>query len=889
MIQERGVVKHLRAGKVLKSGVAFLLALSFQATLVASPPSSESLPLRWLIAGPFPVSGDNALFADYLSVPGGETQIRARVGGAAANNSAGVVRWQASDPDQGGGIDFKKAWPGQRQAIAYAYTELHADAERDVVATIGSGNNIQVRLGGEIVYESRLSRKPEPDKDTLVLRLRKGINPLLVKVEGGLTHWQLQWKIHEPPDRLFVNQHVTIIPDFRVGERTGAWGQVEVANASGAMLTGVSVELPGDDLVLPSRSAAITLAPGQVQRIPFWIAGRKATPEGAAPPIRLRVTANGEEQSFEFPTRVKKTTEYFVTTYRSAVDGSVQPYSVLLPASYDPTILYPLIVLLHGAHVTDWGQNIISYEPKEWAIQVAVHDRGNNRYRDIGEVDLYEALMDVQRRYRIDPERVYLSGHSMGGYGTWFQATRYPDRWASISPQAGYADYSLYHAVMGGWANGAQQPFQKRLLEDWSPLTFVENLLHVPAYIVHGAKDDNVPVTHSRQMAARLGELGYAYVYDENPDGGHTWGPRGQYYGLEVVDKPPIWTFFQKHSRRVRLPKRVVYTTNSLRYREAYWVAVDELEVSNQIARIEAEVTAPSVIAVKLSNITQFTLRLNNGLVCTDQLIRVSINGHVVYDAPLPPSAHLTLRREVNGRYVQLFDETDLRIAGHDVRMERIDGFAAELDEAGHVARIIARGPEPLKKTAQLSGPVIDAFTTPFLFVVGTAGRAAKAIEMQAAAQRAAEALAREWMARANGIVQIKSDTDVTRDDIAAYDLILFGNAQMNRLITQINDELPVRFTATGIMAEGRVITGDDLGMVMVAPNPLNPSRYAVIVGGMTPRSFETAARLRLAELPDYVIFDRRTLAGQEIDFVGGGFFDKYWRLTDPDQIGRAP
>lgn len=893
LIQERVGVERLPGGKLFKTRMALLLTLllapAFQMTLVASPPSREIPPLRWLIAGPVPVSGDNALFADYLSASGGEGRMRARIGEVAANRPEGPVRWQASSPDQDGLIDFTKVWPREGRAIAYAYAELEADVERYVVATIGSGNNIQVRLNGEVVYENRLSRKPAPDKDTLVLRLRKGVNPLLVKVEGGSSYWKLQWSIQEPSGRVFVNRRVTIMPDFRIGERTGAWGQVKAANVSGTVLTGVRVELLGDDLVLPSRSAAIILAPGEVQRIPFWVAAKNVTPEGASPQIRLRVTADGEVQSFELTPCVRKPTEYFVTTYRSAVDGSVQPYSVLLPTSYQPDIAYPLIVLLHGAHVTDWGQNIISYEPKEWAIQVAVHDRGNNRYRDIGEVDLYEALMDVQRRYRIDPERLYLSGHSMGGYGTWFQATRYPDRWASISPQAGYADYFLYHPAMGGPANTAQQPFQKRLLEQWSPLTFVENLLYVPAYIVHGAKDDNVPVTHSRKMAARLGELGYTYVYDENPEGGHWWGPRGQYYGMEVVDKPPIWTFFQKHDRRVRLPKRVVYTTDSLRFHEAYWVAIDELEAANQIARIEAEVTAPNAIAVKLSNITQFTLRLNNGLVCTDRPIKLSLDGHVVYDAPLPPSAHLTLRRAADGRYVQLFNETDLRISGQGVAMERFDGFAAELDEVGHVARIIARGPEPLKKTAQLYGPVIDAFTTPFLFVVGTAGRDAKAIEMQAAAQRAAKALAREWMARANGMARIKSDTDVTRDDIAAYNLILFGNAQTNRLITQINDELPLRFTATGIRAEGRVITGDDLGMVMVTPNPLNPNRYAVIVGGMTPRSFETAARLRLAELPDYVIFDRRTLAGQEIDFVGGGFFDKFWRLADPHQIGRAP
>ena len=65
----------------------------------------------------------------------------------------------------------------------------------------------------------------------------------------------------------------------------------------------------------------------------------------------------------------------------------------------------------------------------------------------------------------------------------------------------------------------------------------------------------------------------------------------------------------------------------------------------------------------------------------------------------------------------------------------------------------------------------------------------------------------------------------------------------------------------------------------MVYPNPLNINRYVVVVGGASPTSMETAGRLRLHELPDYVVFDNRTLSGEKTEFVDGGFFDKYWRL----------
>ena len=866
---------------------SLLFVVSAQAQTDRAIETTEIAKLRWLAAGAFAAEGENALFADYLSDSGGEARVRPKAGEAAGRSNL-AIQWQEAQPSEKGEFDFGKIWNNQKRAIAYAFTEIPADKEKYVVATIGSGNNIQVRLNGEVVYESRLSRKPEADKDTLVLRLKKGMNPLLVKVEGGQSYWKLQWKTHFPPGKLFVNQHATIIPDFRFGENEGAWGQVEVANASGVTLHDVVVELSGKELVSPGRSAKATLSPGEVQRIPFWVAAGKIPLESKAQPLLLRVTSGAESLSLEFAPRIRQTTEYFVTTYRSVVDGSVQPYSVLLPASYQADVIYPLIVLLHGAHVTDWGQNIISYDPKEWAIQVAVHDRGNNRYRDIGEVDLDEALADVSRRYKIDRERTYLSGHSMGGYGAWFQATRRPDRWASISPQAGYADYFIYHPAMRDARGMAQRQFQKQLLEHWSPHTFAENLLHVPAYIVHGAKDDNVSVEHSRKMAARLKELDYTFVYDENPEGGHWWGPRGKYYGVEIVDKPPIWTFFQKHSRRVSAPRRVIFTTDTLRYREAYWVAIDELETANRFARIEAEITGPHALAVRLANVKQFTLRLNDRLVDREQPVTVSVDDRVVFRGLLPTSAHLTLRRETGGKYEQLFDRADSRRADNGGAAHRLDDTAAELDGGGLIARFFVRDPELLKKSPQLYGPVSDAFTKPFLFVVGAAGREAKPVEMREASRRAAEAWARDWMSRAGGIVRIKQDAEVTREDIALNNLILFGDAATNRLIAEINDDLPIRFNGAGqIVAGGRAIVGDDAGMALIAPNPLNRQRYVVIVGGTTPRSFETAARLRFAELPDYVLFDRHTLAGKEVDFLGGGFFDKFWKLSANDRIGR--
>ncbi|MGI8467348.1 MAG: prolyl oligopeptidase family serine peptidase [Pyrinomonadaceae bacterium] len=860
----------MNKGCSIKFSLILLLALCVPA--FGKTVSDDAAQLRWLVAGAFQSQGSNALFKDYLA-PQNETNLRAKTSKAAGKNSLGIVRWQEADKTEDGAIDFSKMFPNEKSAVVYAYAEINAPTAQTLAATIGSGNNIQVRLNGEIVLESRLSRKPEADKDTLVLPLRKGLNTILVKMEGGGNDWKLWWTTHQPTGKLFVNQHNTIIPDFRVNEAVSAWGQIEIANASGEQLKNVTIEAVGDDLILPSRSEAISLKPAEIRRVPVWISAKRSANQTDEKPIRLRVAAGGAEQFIEFKPRVREADGYFVTTYRSAVDSSVQPFSVLLPASFNPEKTYPLILLLHRAHVTDWAQNIISYDAKDWAIQVAVHDRGNNRYRDIGEVDIDEVLREVKRRYRIDDEKIYLAGHSMGGYGTWWQATRRPDMWASISPQAGYTDYTLY---LRGESAKTQNPFQKRLLESWSPLNFAENLLHVPAFVVHGAKDDNVSVEHSRKMTARLRELGYKFDYYENPEGGHWWGPRGKNYGVEVADSPKIWQFLRQTKQRADAPRKVIYKTDTLHYNKAYWVTIDELEKANQMSLLQAEIAAPNQISVRAENIKQFTLDLNEKLVETNQPVTIKINNQTAFQGALPSSKRLTLRLETGG-FLQILKKNE----------NRETTLAAELDSSGRAARFFERENPPLQKTPEIYGRISDAFNKPFLFVVGTKGNDAKSIALNKAAERAAASLAREWMMRADGIAEIKRDVDVTAADINSRNLILFGSANTNAIIAEINPKLPIKFNGAGLIANGQRIVGEDLGMVLIAPNPLQKNRYAVVVGGTTPKSFETASRLNFNELPDFVIFDRRTLAGERQDFVGGGFFNKFWQLDDMSQIGR--
>ncbi len=125
----------------------------------------------------------------------------------------------------------------------------------------------------------------------------------------------------------------------------------------------------------------------------------------------------------------------------SARDRTLQFYNAHLPADWDQQKVYPLLLNLHGAaptsplfYLTRVAGGIDSRSPARSGYHIMPFGRGNSSYRDIGEIDVLEAYDDVHRTFKIDPDRRYLYGFSMGGSGTWRIARRTPDRWAAIAP-----------------------------------------------------------------------------------------------------------------------------------------------------------------------------------------------------------------------------------------------------------------------------------------------------------------------------------------------------------------------------------------------------------------------------------------------------------------------
>jgi predicted peptidase len=200
-----------------------------------------------------------------------------------------------------------------------------------------------------------------------------------------------------------------------------------------------------------------------------------------------------------------KKTGFVDKKYKNA-DGSESPYVVFVPHDYDGTKAYPVILFLHGAGETK-STKTGAKMPVEVGIGPAIKKQektfpfitlipqaetrgwqaeGPNAKRALGMLD------EVMKEYKTDPKRVYLTGLSMGGMGTWSVAAAHPEKWAAIVPICGRGDVKT-----------------------------AEKIKDIPCWCFHGDADTAVPVSGSRDMIEAIKKAGGSPKYTEYPKVGH--------------------------------------------------------------------------------------------------------------------------------------------------------------------------------------------------------------------------------------------------------------------------------------------------------------------------------------------------------------------------------
>lgn len=788
----------------------------------------------------------------------------------------GVVRWVKIRSDSGHiSIEYKNvAWDTLQDiygnvgvlCAGYAWASFYSEGARR--ALVWSPGVSSFTLNGRSYPADAYA-----DGYFLIpVILKDGMNHILLKFSGYGDH-SGDLKILPAPDPLFIVKEDVLLPDLVPGDTGSAWIGVPVMNACKKRLFDIALEVTGE-VIAPGRAVIKSMIPLSGRKVPVRIKFNREITAVDSTAIHLKLTCGDLTYQDTCWIKIKKPDEPFCRTFISGIDGSCQYYAVRPPSNFQKDSTYALLLTLHGAGVEARGQ-VAAYASKEWAYVVAPTNRRRFGFdwQDWGRLDALEVLAEAKKNFKIDDNRVYLVGHSMGGHGTWHVGLSHPDLFAAIAPSAGWTTIQLYAPFFLQksylFAEPDQLKFRDMVMrEDVTPL-FLENARNLPAYILHGGADDNVPPTQGRLMSKYLNDLNYNYIYDEVPGQGHWWNIDST-PGTDCIDKKEMMDFLLAQKRDTfPYPSEIVFKTTDLaQSNQSYWIKIDEIENLYQEAKIEVKRTRNYIedsirvcnfdtspteyynteIKIKTTNIKKFSIFLDYKYIDSLRQWRdIIVNNKEVYN-------ELENLKDLNNSWISFYK------SGDKFKM----GKPKESD---------------LKKTPELYGPIKRAYFSPFLFVYGTRGDSLSTERNL----HQARLQSYTWWMRANGLVEVVPDTEVTEEMVEKYNLILFGNNETNSYVKEINYKLPIHMEYGHIFLDKEKIAPDSLCLIEIYPNPHNRERFVLLYSASN-QDMERFTGLfstlySSAGLPDFIVWDKTALNYGWAGVVAAGFFDQNWRI----------
>jgi hypothetical protein len=189
-----------------------------------------------------------------------------------------------------------------------------------------------------------------------------------------------------------------------------------------------------------------------------------------------------------------------------------------------------------------------------------------------------------------------------------------------------------------------------------------------------------------------------------------------------------------------------------------------------------------------------------------------------------------------------------------------------------------------LRKRHNLQGPIDNAFMDSFVMVRSTGIPMNETVGKWAKSEQ--DRAIQQWRGLFRGEPQVKDDSAITDADIAASNLVLWGDPQSNKVLARIADKLPIQWTSDAIVLGTRRFPVATSAPVMIYPNPLNPKKYVVINSGFTFRESANGSNSwQVAELPDYAVVDLTSPPDSRWPgrIAAAGFFGEKWELLADD------
>ncbi len=738
-----------------------------------------------------------------------------REGGEIGGNA-----WKPAKAD-GEGVFSGRAFSG-----GYSFANFESEAER--VMVLEASGHLALSFNGE-------PRAGDPyayGTVRLPVKVRKGTNEVLVQNGRG----RLVLKLTEPRAGAYIDTADATLPDLVEGRGDAVLGGLVVVNATERWQKGLIASVACEGVV--SRTELPAVPPMTVRKVPVSF-----TPPAdvAAGEVEYTVTLGSEgDRAVRDEVRVKLRArgagQTRKVTFISGIDGSVQYYAVNPATGQGPA---GLVLSLHGASVEATSQADAYRAKPDLNIVCPTNRRPFGfDWEDWGRLDALEVLAHATESLKPDPARVYLTGHSMGGHGTWNIGALFPDRFAAIAPSAGWISFWSYTGAQEYTNPTPLEAIFRRAVSPSDTLKMSRNYAQQGVYILHGDADDNVPVGQARQMRQHLAGFHPDFAYYERAGAGHWWGN-------ECVDWPPIFEFFG-HRRRAESVDSVEFVTPNVGVSsECRWVSVRQQQVQNQysVVKVDLDRKSRTFTARELTNVA--LLYLDRGMLEGEGAVYFKHEGGTI---DIGGERRVALRRTAGGWSLE------------NIRM---DG---------------EKGPES-------TGPFKHVFSNRVVLVYGTGGGSAD----QAWALNKARFDAETFWYRGNGAFDIIADREYDPERFKGRNVVLYGNADTNQAWKGLLGHAPVQAWNGKVRVGEREMVGEDLVAMFVYRHP---GSFTALVGAVAP----TGAAGRVAAervgyfgsgvgYPDWTVFSSRVFQ----DGLGGvraaGWFGNGWEVDGGQSV----
>jgi hypothetical protein len=829
----------------MRTATRYLLALLAIGSMHAVASAAEDVPL----------AGTNEL-QEFLVLPAVGNYGRLPMHQDAVEQAIVLGQWKS--PSEGDLVDApggqKKAWKSavanvgspdnpQRAILdtrtirgGYAFAKFESPVEQ--VMLLDATGHAAVYVNGELrtgdPYGAGWLRLP--------VKLKQGENTFLFHIAGD----QLAASLTLPSEKVFVMEDDAILPTLVRGEVEPQWAAVNVVNASDEWLRDAelfcSVAQGGK-----TTTAVPPIPPLSVRKVAFQVPPA-ATDQPEKAEMLLEVIAGKDQQILSTVTLEVSQVGAdgpHLRTFRSLIDGSVQPYAVLPAAKKDGASnesLPSMIVTLHDAGITCTEQ-LERFRPKSWAHVVAPLGRRPYGFdwEDWARIDVLEALNDARRRYPHEPGRTYLTGRGMGGHGTWHLGVTHPDEFAAIGPNDGWASFWSY----GGGMPAFEKPtgVEALIQRSYAPSDTTEaltNLSDVGVYVLHGSDDETVPVTQARFMRNRLAGFHTNFAYYENP----------QSNALELdenCDWAPMTEFFERLRRPSALERTTVdfMTSDPGVANQSDWLIIEAqqqpLKPSRALVRQDVE---GRQFVGKTENVARLAIDVEH----------------------LPPWQPISVT----------LDGQELALNAWPV------DYKLYFERKGDAWKPV-EPPAPAGKSPVRNGGFKSVFDRNPILVYGTMGTKEENAWAEAKARYDAETF---WY-RGGGDLEVIPDSSFKDTDTNGRNVILYGNADTNSMWRELLTDSPIRVNRGRVTAGDRTLKGEHLAVLMVRPRPDEDEAVVGVVAGSGREGAAITNRLRYfvsgINYPDFLLVGADGLSRGIDGIRAWGYFGPDWSIDSGD------